>query len=205
MKTAIGIAGGVLLGCLLVFSGLIALKTWGPFQASAKKLAAEDSFTLSPVPSLLLSPVPVEGASARTTASPSSSPPPTSPSSPTKSLGQTRTVTTFVNFDLSLTGASGSALSRQVSARLNNTGTGDAHNTSIKIEAVYQGTRLKLGGKDFLLQNLGTLNAGQNRTIQADLSFNISDGSKINKNGVDFVVTLASDEYQKTLEYNYKP
>jgi hypothetical protein len=207
-NNVVGILTGICLGFVIVLTGLLTLSSAIPFQASQTSHSGE-TFAPSPGPTLQIAAAPVVDRSTGQAPSSIASPvtPSPDPSRPVKSQlpPDSTAVQNRVVFDLSITGVSGSGFSRIVFARITNTGTADAHNASILVEAFYQGSKVKLAGKDNILISLGTLKAGENRTVQADLSFNIADSARINKNGVDFVITLKSDENQQSLKYNYIP
>jgi hypothetical protein len=200
MKTTLGIITGVFIGCFLAIGALAVLRFSGPFQASQEDLSGRPVIS-SPRPSISFSPPPLSTAVSEH--APSISPMPGSPSPPVSQPSPAENMK--VDFGLSISGVSGSGLSREVFARITNTGTGDAHNTSLRVEAFYQGSRVKLGGKDYILQNLGTLKAGESKPVEADVSFNITDGPKIIQNGAEFTITISSDEKTLSLNYHYKP
>jgi hypothetical protein len=201
VKTALGIMTGVFLGGIIVFVGLITtLRFFGPFQASQDD-ASGIAVMPSPGPIILISPTPVISTVTGYSPSPAIAAPVTS----APVIRRIPAEKINVKFGLSITGVSGSGFSRTVSARITNSGANAAHNTNIKVEAYYQGSRVKLGGKDYIQQNLGTLRAGETRQVEATLSFNITDGTRILKNGVEFVITLSSDENTQFLNYHYTP
>jgi hypothetical protein len=204
MKTVLGVVTGVFLGCIIVFAGLSVLLFWGPFRTgqASPSLAVAAPSTL---PTLLVSALPAVSPSAPYTPPAAPEPAALPPAATVPLKSPPAAVKPVVLFDLSITAVSGSGFSRLVFARITNLGTADAHHASIKVEAFYQGSRVKIGGKDYFLQDLGTLKAGAFQAVQADLSFPITDISRINKNGVDFVVTLGSDEHRQSLQYHYQP
>ncbi len=110
-----------------------------------------------------------------------------------------------VKFGFTVTEISGSGLSRTISAQLSNTGTNDAHNVSAKVEVFSQDSRVKLGGKESLSVDIGTLKASATVTKQVTLEFSVFDGLKIQQNGAKFVLTVYSDEKTETLYYDYSP
>jgi len=211
MKAVAGIIAGVFLGIFVICIITAVLVFFGPLKFDrnivAEKTAAAAPYTEAPFspsekapPSPSASPVvntPSPSAPAtRIPPSPLTSAPKTSPAPEIKKT---------VDFSLQIVGVSGSGYTRRVSSRLTNTGTADAHNTVIKAEAYYQGSKIKLGGKEYILQNLGIINAGISQAVETDLKFSIADGTKILKNGVDFVITITSDEKSTSLNYHYKP
>ncbi len=110
-----------------------------------------------------------------------------------------------VKLTLEITSISGGGFSRTVSARITNAGTADAHNVWGKIEAFYQGTMIKLSGKDYIQKDIGLLAAGNSITTEVTLSFSIIDGIKISQNGVRLVLNVFSDEFTQTFYYDYAP
>jgi hypothetical protein len=110
-----------------------------------------------------------------------------------------------VKFAFEVTDISGSGLSRTVTAKLTNTGSADAHNVWAKTEAFSQGSRIKLGGQEYLRTDIGLLTAGATITTEVTLSFSVMDGLKISQNGVTLNLTIYSDEYTETFTYDYKP
>jgi hypothetical protein len=201
MKTILGIISGVFIGCMLAFSALAVFRFSGPFQASQEELSGKPEVS-SPGPSISISPLPLEISANEYPSSPVSPlPVPLSSAVSQPAPAETKKV----DFGLAISGVSGSGLARKVSARITNTGTSDAHNTSLKVEAYSQGSRVKLGGKEYILQNLGTLKAGESQPVEADISFNITEGPRILKDGADFVITISSNEKILSLNYNYKP
>ena len=111
---------------------------------------------------------------------------------------------TGVDFDLAITGISGSGLSRTVAAQITNLGTADAHNVWGKAEAFSDGSRIKLSGKEYLRVDVGTLKAGESTVKETTLSFSITDGLKIAQKGVLLELTVFSDEGTETFSYDYK-
>jgi len=114
-------------------------------------------------------------------------------------------VTDNVKFALEITSINGGDFSRSVSAQLTNVGTADAHNVWGKIEAYYQGIRIKLSGQDYVRKDIGLLAARNSVTTDVTLSFSIIDAIKISQNGVRLVLTVFSDEFTQTFYYDYMP
>jgi hypothetical protein len=211
MKAVSGIIIGVFLGIVIICILIAVLVFYGPLKFDrnivTEKTAAAAPFTKTPYSPAVETPPSPSASSVVTTPSPAAPAAPAS-SSPTTSVPQTSPapeIKKTVDFSLQIIGVSGSGYSRRVSSRLANTGTADAHNTAVKVEAYYQGSKIKLGGQEYILQNLGIINAGISQTVETDLKFSIADGTKILKNGVDFVITITSDEKSTSLNYHYKP
>ena len=53
--------------------------------------------------------------------------------------------------------------------------------------------------------DIGTLSAGQNVVKQVTINFSLTDGLKITQQGVQFVLTIHSDERTETFTYDYQP
>ena len=104
-----------------------------------------------------------------------------------------------------MAGVSGTGLSRTVSAQVTNTGTADANNVWIKSEVFSQQQKIQLSGQDALRVDIGAIKAGTTITSQANLSFSLLDGLRIQQNGARFVLTVNSDERTQTLNYDYTP
>ncbi len=203
MKSALGIATGVVLGLAVVVSVFFALLSSHPFQANPGQPPVE---TTLPSPATL--PLTVAAVTLPSTVATASPSPPESQTSPVAvSPAPTRTPLKppAVSFSLSISSMTGSGFSRTVSAVIKNTGSADAHNTGLKVEAFYQGSKVKLGGQDSIQQTLGTLKAGESRPLQAVLSFSLTDGARILENGARFVITISSDEKTQTLDYSFTP
>ena len=124
---------------------------------------------------------------------------------PIPSTGTSPSTAKDVKFEFAVTEISGSGLSRTISAQLTNVGTDDAHNIWGEVEVSSQESRIKLGGKDYLRIEIGTLKAGANITKEVTLEFTILDGLKIQQNGAKFMFTVYSDENTETLHYDYNP
>ncbi len=126
-----------------------------------------------------------------------------SPSSPTPSVQSSQGEE--VKFEFAVTDISGSGLSRTITAQVTNTGDIDAHNVWGKVEVFSKGSIIKLGGKEFLRINVGTIAARQTITTKVALSFGLADGLKISQNGATFVLTIYSDELTEAFSYDYSP
>ncbi|MDZ4247411.1 MAG: hypothetical protein U1D67_09870 [Dehalococcoidia bacterium] len=110
-----------------------------------------------------------------------------------------------VKFSIDISAITGSGFSRNVTARVANTGSADAHGVWGKVEVMSQGSRVKLNGQDFLRTDIGTLKAGETATREIAISFSLSDGLKMAQGGADFVLTIISDENTETYLYKYTP
>jgi hypothetical protein len=110
-----------------------------------------------------------------------------------------------VRFEIVIADISGSGLSWTVTAQLTNTGDSDAHNVRAKVEVFSAKARIKLNGQDYLIEDVGTLEAAATVTKQVTLNFVAFDGLKISRNGARFVLTVDSDEHTETLSYEYQP
>jgi hypothetical protein len=192
MKFVLGVITGVLIGCLVLGSVFLAIRSTGPFQAAQARPASTHTAAKTSRPTSTPS---------RTAPSPASSIP--SPAAPTAS--RTAINQGVVTFDLAITGVSGSGFTRLVSAAMTNTGSAVAHHVSIKVEAFCQGSRIKLGGKDAYQQELGSLAAGESLNVEAELSLNLADGARVLKNGADLAITIVSDEKTQSQKYTVNP
>ena len=142
----------------------------------------------SPAPSPVPSPAPI--------------PSPSLPS-PAPSLPPTQNVD--VKFEFTVADISGAGLSRTITAEVTNKGNTDAHNVWGKVQVFSQGSLIKLGGKEFLRIDIGTIAAGETVTTEVTLSFGFTDGLKISQNGATFVLSIYSDEFTDTFSYDYTP
>jgi hypothetical protein len=149
-----------------------------------------------PVPQPVPGPVPQPTSPLSPTPTPTPSPAPAP--SPAPQSGD-------VKFEFAVTDISGSGLSRTITAQVTNTGDADAHNVWGKVEVSSQGSKIKLGGNDYLRQDIGTIAAGETITVQVTLSFSFTDGLKLSQNGATFMLTIYSDEYTETFSYDYEP
>ena len=120
-------------------------------------------------------------------------------------LASTSAPTASVDFQIAITGLTGTGLSRTVNAQIANDGTAEAHNVWVKSEVFSQQQKIQLSGQDSLRVDVGTIKAGTTITSQANLSFNLLDGLRIQQNGARFVLTVNSDERTQTLNYDYTP
>lgn len=111
-----------------------------------------------------------------------------------------------VSFNINITGIIEDGMTtRIVTAQLTNTGTADAHNTRVKIEAFSQGSRVKLNNQDFLQEEYNTVKAQQTITREVSISFSLFDAPKLMQNGVTLNLTINSDEKSQSLSYDYRP
>ena len=111
-----------------------------------------------------------------------------------------------VKFAFNVTNISGSGQSRTITARVINSGTTDAHNVSVKVEASSKGSKIKLNGQDSVKVDIGTIAAGKTAMTKADISFSTADGLIITMNGiVTFTVTINSDEHVDHITFSQKP
>jgi hypothetical protein len=211
MKAVSGIIAGVFLGIVIAGALISVLVFLGPLDFSPAALSAGAAAPVTETPPTTVKDAP-PSPSAASPAAASQAPVPSStlkrpPSSVVSVPGTSPApeIKKTVDFSLEISGVSGSGYSRRVSSRLTNRGKADAHNSAVKVEAYYQGSKIKLGGKDYILQSLGTLTAGASQAIDTDLKFSIPDGTKILKNGVDFVITITSDEKSVKINYHYQP
>ncbi len=217
MRAVWGIFAGVFLGIVLIVVLAALLAIFGPFRfdgetAAATTMPDTPAAQITPSSPAITQPTPVASPAVITPSKPA--PAATTPLSPltslppalsplaTSSIPETKKE---VNFQWEMISITGSGYSRHISSRLTNTGSADAHNTVIKIEAYYQGSKVKIGGKEYILHNLGTISAGTTQQIETDIRFSITDGTKIRKNGVDFTVSLSSDEKNLSVSYHYSP
>lgn len=142
---------------------------------------------------------------------PSASPSPGLPSpgmpSPTPQPSPTSTSTVpaaNVNFQVLVTGVTGTGLSRTVSAQITNTGTADAHNVWLKLEVFSQGVRITVNGQDYVRVDIGTLKTTATIAEQVTISVGVLDALKIATGGATIVLTIYSDERTQTLSYDYR-
>ncbi|MBI2908962.1 MAG: hypothetical protein HYX92_15070 [Chloroflexi bacterium] len=110
-----------------------------------------------------------------------------------------------VEFDVSITEVSGAGLTRTLSARIANVGRADAHRVWLKLEATSGGAAIKLGGQDYLREDIGALKAASSIQRRVTLSVSPLDGLKVAGNGLRFVLTVYSDERTQTFSYEYRP
>jgi hypothetical protein len=130
----------------------------------------------------------------------------TPPSSTQNPVSTSMTTTANdVKFTLNILDVSGADLSRTVTAELLNTGSIDATNCWVKIEVFSSGSRIKIDGEDYLRVDLGTLKAGEPSVTQVQMSFSVFDAPRMIKNGVNFNITLYSDQKTQTFSYDYQP
>jgi hypothetical protein len=190
MKTTIGIILGAVLGAIIVtgvtlwmVSSLFSPRT----QESPSNVAiTTPQTTITPPAPLTIVP---------STISPTL--PPITGESPAQS---------GVNFKLNINNFSISGLnSGTVDAQITNTGTSDAHNVWVKLEIIYQGSIIKIGGQDYFRKDLGTIKPGETVTSQVNITVSLTDGIKIAQNGSSFRLTVYSDEKTQTLTYDYHP
>ncbi|MFC2013810.1 hypothetical protein ACFLU8_02890 [Chloroflexota bacterium] len=169
---------GIVLLTLLVIVIIIIVGLMTGFIPLQSEVSLVDETQLSPIPS-------------------------SNPSSPTPSIPPSQNGE--VKFEFAVTDISGSGLSRTITAQVTNTGDIDAHNVWGKVEVFSQGSMIKLGSKEFLRIDIGTITYGGTATTEVTLSFGLTDGLKILQNGATFVLTIYSDELTETFSYDYSP
>ncbi len=136
-----------------------------------------------------------------------SSPVSSSTKPPASSPVATSTAPTLgnVSFAMYVSPPTGSGLSRTFSAQISNTGSTDAHNVWVEIEATSAGTTVQISGQNYIIVNIGNMNAGETITKQVTLEFTLEDSVRILQNGAHFVLTVNSDEKTQSFAYDYVP
>jgi hypothetical protein len=190
MKMTLGIILGVVIGAIVLIA-IIVLVVFAFILPAAR--AETTGTTAGPITSTITA----------STAQPSATPP--RGSLPTTTLPISVTPKGAVDFDLQITGMSGSDLTRTVTAQITNTGTIDAHNVSAKIEVFSGGSRIKVNGSDYITQTAGTIKAGATTNSQVSLTFSFFDVPRLLSNGANFTITINSDEKARTFNYDYQP
>ena len=200
MKTAIGIVLGVLIGIIIIAATVVSLLFVGLFpsnqEASSDHVASPSinfNSMVSPIPSTTLPPVTNLTPSPHTPTA--SSPTGTSPIASNKD----------VSFNLNVIDMSNSGFNYTATAEISNKGTTDAHKVRAEVEVFSQGSRIKVNGQNSLIINLGNIASGATLTTQAKLSFSVTDGPKILKNGATFKITIYSDEKTQTITLASQP
>ena len=200
MKTAIGIVLGVLIGIIIVTATIVSLLFVGLFpvnQEASSNNATSPSINFSsivpPTPSPTVPPVTSQAPSPQKPAA--SSPTTTNPVTNNKD----------VNFSLKIISMSNSGFNYTATAEISNTGTTDAHNVRAEVEVFSQGSRIKVNGQNSLSITLGNITSSATLTTQAKLSFSVTDGPKILKNGATFKITVYSDEKTQTITLASQP
>jgi hypothetical protein len=110
-----------------------------------------------------------------------------------------------VNFSLKIIDMNNSGFNYTATAEISNKGTTDAHNVRAEVEVFSQGSRIKVSGQNYLSIALGNISSGTKLTTQATLSFSVTDGPKILKNGATFKITIYSDEKTQTITLASQP
>ncbi len=110
-----------------------------------------------------------------------------------------------VDFQIYVSGVGGTGLSRTVTAQITNNGTADAHNVWVKSEVFSGQQKVSISGQDSLRMDIGIVKAGTTVPVQANLTFGLLDGLRIQQNGARFLLTITSDERTQTLNYDYTP
>ncbi|MDO8473001.1 MAG: hypothetical protein Q7T05_04200 [Dehalococcoidia bacterium] len=108
-------------------------------------------------------------------------------------------------FDVKIGKITGGGLIRVVTALVTNTGKKDAHNVWAKVEVVCAGSKLRVGGRESLRVDAGTVKAGATVSREAVLQVGLFDGMKVSQNGAKIVLTVNSDELTQTFDYEFKP
>jgi len=88
---------------------------------------------------------------------------------------------------------------REIPATIKNIGDYDVHNVKVRLELFCNGNRVKINGKDYLEEYLGTIPAHGSRTRSEKLEVGFWDGLCIKSNGVQFVLTISSTEKTKQI------
>ncbi len=185
MNKNIGIILGVVLGAVIV----IGISAW--IISSIFSQGSQSNNSASTPKTIITSPTPTKSMTSSTSSG--------SPTAASQNPAQDN-----VNFSLSINNFNVSGpTSGTVNAQVTNTGTVDAHNVWVKVEIIYQGSIVKIGGQDYLRKDLGTLAPGQTVTSQVTLSVSLTDGIKIAQNGATFRLTVYSDEKTQTMSYDY--
>ncbi len=145
-----------------------------------------------------------------TTAAPTSGLPPSGlpvlTSAPT-AAGATPTASAEgVNFEASFSDLTGSMFDYTAKARLTNTGTADAHNVQARVELLFgQDQHLRMNGQDYLLEDIGTLAAGQSFERQEKIALDSGDAISAWLSGgkVTVRITVTSTERTQVITYDY--
>jgi hypothetical protein len=192
MKTTLGIILGVIAGFIVLTAVIVILAL--TFVMPAFTEYSNQSTT-----------APVTGHETFIPPSTSTSTQP-APSSTQKPISTSTTTTSNdVNFSLNILDVSGADLSRTVTAQLLNKGSIDATNCWVNIEVFSSGSRIKINGEEYQRIDLGTLKAGEPSVTQVQMSFSMFDAPRMIKNGVNFNITLYSDQKTQTFSYDYQP
>ena len=125
-------------------------------------------------------------------------PAPTSTPSPTPTPTQLKPVDFEIYVDSNRISECGWTC-REIPATIKNIGDYDAHNVKAKLELFCNGNRVKINGKDYLEEYLGTIPAQGSKTKSERLEVGFWDGLCIKSNGVQFVLTISSTEKNKQI------
>jgi len=109
-----------------------------------------------------------------------------------------------IGFDFRVIDITGRGLSRTVTVGLLNVGNFDAHHVQLELEAFCSGRRIRLDGRDYLIENLGTLRARQWVTKTRTFGLGFSDGLRIQGTGITLKVTISSDEKTEIISHYYE-
>jgi hypothetical protein len=108
-------------------------------------------------------------------------------------------------FDVAVTNVTGSGTSRTVTAQVTNKDTKDVHNARAKVEGLCQGSKLKVCGMDCVVEEIGTIKAGETISKQAKIQLGLFDCMKVARSGAQIVVTITSDESNQTFNFELHP
>lgn len=110
-----------------------------------------------------------------------------------------------IGFDFRVIDVTRRGFSTTLRAGLLNVGDFDAHHMQLKLEAFCEGQRIRLDGRDYVIENLGTLQARQWVTKTRTIGVGFSDGLRIQGRGITLKVTISSDEKTDIISHYYKP
>ena len=193
-----GIIIGVLIGVVILGVVVIALTVLMILPATRSVSSAGN---ILPVPSITFE----TAAPAPVTSSPAVTPLRTSSAPHTISTSPAGKPAAAVNFSPRIVSIDGDDLTRTIKAQLANTGTADAHNVRARVEVYSQRTRIKINGRDYLEESLGTIRAGAVVDIEKTVTVSVMDSLKVLRDGASVRITVFSDEKNQSISYDYGP
>jgi hypothetical protein len=203
MKTNLAIILGVALGVIIISTALSVFVIVTFFLPADRSTSSDSTVN---TPSTVNAPSITTSLPRTIAASPSPTYVNSTPAGTQTPVTSSPAANAEVSFNINITGIIEEGLTtRIVTAQLTNTGTADAHNTWVKIEAFSQGSRVKLNNQDFLQEKFDTIKAKQTITREVSISFNLFDAPKLMQNGVTLNLTINSDEKSQSLSYDYRP
>ena len=203
MKTILGIVIGVFLGIIALGITIYFLGMSLAHDLENPVISSSTGTSEIPPSSTLtdgfLTPSPF--ATPKSTISSSSKPSDSRTASPTQT-----TTPASVDFAVDITSVNiAGPTSATITLIITNTGTADAHNVSATVEIFYQGSLVKIAGKNSFNETIGNLPAGSSSTTQATLNVALVDGLKILANGATVNLTVSSSEKARSFSYNFSP